>query len=115
MTTHRRSAPGPALTCDPAARTGAGLLGRRRSPWAQLGRSPPLRLALLEEGVHSFARVWKLARGSHHLDRVCISLGLVEICLRVQRLLSDSLALRGAARDALEQVRRGRVELLGRH
>src|SRR5689334_10274697 len=71
----------------------------------------PLRLALLQERVHPLAGVGKLAGGGHHLDGVGVGLGLVQVDLRVQRLLADALALRGPAGHPLQHVLHGRVEL----
>ena len=51
----------------------------------------------------------------HHLDGVGVRLRLVEVYLRVERLLANALALRRAQRDALKEVLYGGIELLGGH
>src|SRR5664279_1993525 len=51
----------------------------------------------------------------HHLDGVGVRLRLVEVYLRVERLLANALALRLAQRYALKEVLCGGIELLGGH
>jgi len=74
-----------------------------------------VRLALAEERPHSLPRVGKLAGRGHDLDGVGVGLGLIQVDLRVQRLLADALAVRRAAGDPVQQIVHGGVELRRGH
>src|SRR4051794_7172967 len=75
----------------------------------------PLRRTFVQERTHAFLGVGELARCSHDLHRVVVSLALAERKLRIERLLAQRLALRTAAGDPVEQPEDCIVELVRRH
>jgi hypothetical protein len=75
----------------------------------------PVRLALIQESIDAFLRVGELAGRGHHLDRVRVSLRLVQVDLRVQGLLADALARRRPPGHPVQQIVHGVIELIRRY
>ena len=101
-----RSPCGSAAKNSPTSAS-AGWTEQRR---ASMRRSP-FGLAFLQERVHALDGIRQLACRGHDLDGVRVRLGLVEIHLRIKRLLAERLALRAAPGDPFDQIRNGAVEL----
>jgi hypothetical protein len=75
------------------ARTSSSGQSRKTAMVPLIAAAAPARLALAQEGPHPFAGLRELAGGGHHLDRVGIGLGLVQVDLSVESLLADALAV----------------------
>ena len=66
----------------------------------------PVRLALFQERADPFLRVGELAGRSHDLEGVGVRLRLIEIDLRIERLLTDPLL---SAEPRVTRSRRSRT------
>src|SRR6266404_9944399 len=104
------AAAAPATSTLPIA-TSHPTRGTRSNPARPRRRSGEARLALLDKRRHRFAPVLCERHHRHHLGGVGVRVRLVEIDLRVERLLADALRVPAAAARRARQRLRLRDEI----